>query len=125
MKIFLSLLIIVLSSSFVFTQTKQEKEIRLSVKEIKKRIIKEEFLDIPQEVKNCHGTGILTLRVKVDQNGIVKSLQLISGICPKVNEYIVKAVENWKFKPLRIDNENVSFRGFIQVPFCYGAFGGC
>ncbi len=125
MKIILSLVILVSFSSVAICQTEQGKEVRLSPKEINKRIIKREFPNVPQSVRDCHATGTVTLRVKVDQNGIVKSLQFVSGICPKVNEYIEEVVANWKFKPLRIDSENVSFRGFIQVRFCYGAFAGC
>lgn len=125
MKIFLSLILIALFFLPVFAQTEQEKEVPLPPKKLKERIVKQEFPDVPQSVRDCHATGTFRFYVKVDTEGKVKSVNLVSGLCKAANEYTEKAVANWKFKPLEADGKKVSFRGVIEVPFCYGGFGAC
>jgi len=125
MKIFLFFILIALFFLPVFAQTEQEKEVRLPPKEMKERIVKQEFPDVPQSVRDCHARGTLRFYVKVDTEGKVKSVNLVSGLCKAANEYTEKAVVNWKFKPLEVDEKKVSFRGVIEVPFCYGGFGAC
>ena len=125
MKIVLSLILIALLFLSVFAQTEQEKEVRLPPKEMKERIVKQEFSDVPQSVRDCHATGTFRFYVKIDTEGKVKSANLVSGLCKAANEYTEKAVANWKFKPLKVEEKKVSFRGIIEVPFCYGGFGAC
>jgi hypothetical protein len=125
MKFFLSFIFIALLLFPVFAQTEQEKEVRLPPKAMKERIVKQEFSDVPQSVKDCHGRGTFTFFVKVDTEGKVKSAKLVSGLCKAVNEYIEMTVTNWKFKPLKVAEKKTPFRGVIQIPFCYGSFGSC
>ncbi len=113
------------TSALSQAESNQEKVISLSAKAMKKRIIKQEFSDIPQSVRDCHATGAFYLRVKVDQEGIVKSANLYSGGCQKANEYVEKTIAGWKFKPLKVNKRKVSFVGHIAIPFCYGSFGSC
>lgn len=106
-------------------ESNQEKEISLSAIAMKKRIIKREFSDIPQSVRDCHATGAFYLRVKVDQEGRVKSTNLYSSPCLKANQYVEKTIASWKFKPLEVNKRKVSFVGHIAIPFCYGSFDSC
>lgn len=96
---------------------------------MKKRVVKMGFPDVPQEVKLCHAKGALYLLIMVDQEGVVKNVKYISGInhsiCRRLREYVEQTVANWEFKPLKIKKEKVSFKGVIEVPFCYGSFGSC
>jgi hypothetical protein len=122
MKIFLFLTFIFLFSSVVFAQTIQEKIVHLSSKAIKKRVIKQEFSDIPQSVLDCQATGTFSLYIQVNQEGRVVKATLYAGLCPKADLYVEKTVATWKFKPLQVNKRRVSFIGHIAIPFHYGRF---
>jgi len=123
MKIFLSFIFIVLFFLPVLAQTEQEREVRLPPKKMKERIFKQGFSDVPQSVRDCHATGTFVFYVKVDTHGDVKSAKLIKGLCKDANEYIERAIANWKFKPLEIVTKKTAFRGVVEIPFWYGSFG--
>ena len=89
---------------------------------MRERIVKQEFPDVPESVRNCHRTGSLLFLVEVNSNGTVRSVKPITSICKSVSEYAVRAIGIWKFKPLKISNTPVPFRGVIAIPFCYGSF---
>lgn len=124
MKIVFFLFIAVLLSSVAFSQN-QEDEVRLSSKEMDERIIKRQYPDVPESVREYHATGTIVLRVGVDKEGIVKNVRLVRGINRNVDEYLEKTISNWRFNPLVIDEKKTSFRGVIAVQFCYGSFGSC
>jgi TonB family protein len=116
--------VMLVTSGLAQQKSNQEKAIHLSNKAIRKRIIKQEFLNIPQGVRDCHVTGSFFLRLRVNQDGRVENAKLLtSGPCQEVNEYVEKAVSNWKFKPLKLNKRNVPFVGNIVIPFWYGGFG--
>ena len=124
MKFLLSFIFIVLFSFTVPAQLEQ-KEVALSSKKIKERIVKPEFPDVPQDVRDCHARGTFVLYVKVNAEGNVKSAKLVSGLCKSANEYVEETVASWKFKVLEVDGKATAFRGVVNVPFCYGGFGDC
>ena len=125
MKIFLSLTLIVLFSPIIFSQTEPNKEVRLSLADMKARIIKQEFPDVPESVRRFHAKGSIFLFVSVDEQGKVKSAKLFSKFFASLKEYLEKAAANWEFKPLKVDEKQVSFRGVIVITFCYGNFSDC
>ncbi len=88
-------------------------------------MVKQEFPNVPQEVRDCHARGTFRVRVKVDAEGIVKSAKLISGLCKDANNYVEETVASWKFKVLEIDGKPTPFRSIVQISFCYGFFGAC
>lgn len=122
LKIGISLLIIIVLSSIVFTQAVEDKAIRLSVKEISKRIIKRQFPDPPESVRECHATGSFNVLVRVSDDGNVQSSKIINGFCKSNYEYLERTVSNWKFKPLKINKAARPFRGIIVIPFWYGTY---
>ncbi len=125
MKIFLSFMLVSIFPLTAFSQAKQEKVIYLSSKKIKERVVQKEFPDVPQSVRNCHAKGTFNFFVTVDVDGKVKSAKLINGLCDKANKYTGKAIANWKFKILEVENKATAFRGLIIIPFCYGNFESC
>lgn len=125
MKFYLNFIFIFLFSINVFAQTEQKKEVSLPSQKIKERIVKQEFLDVPQNVRECHARGTFNFYVKVDAEGNLKSAKLISGLCKNANEYVEKAIVSWKFKVLEIEGKAVAFRGVLLISFCYGGFGDC
>ena len=125
MKILLSFAFLALSALTVFAQTEQPKEVFLNSKKMKARIAKQEFSDIPQNVRDCHARGTFLFYVKVDEEGNAKSAKIVSGLCKDVNEYLEKTIAAWKFRPLKVDETKTAFRGVVEVPFCYGSFRAC
>lgn len=123
MKILIALFFILILSCVVFAQTNKKKIVLLPSKLFKERIVKQEFPNVPQKIRDCHGRGTITLRILVNENGKTEAVNFISGICEsKMAEYLEETISEWKFKPLEIDDEKVAFRGILQIPFCYGSF---
>jgi len=120
---FLSLSILLLCFSIsIFSQAEQKKSISLSPSKMKEQIVKQEFLNVPQEVRKHHATGTLRFRISVDEIGKIENIQPLNKYSDSLNEYLEKTIRTWKFKPLVVDEVNVSYRGIIVIPFCYGSF---
>ena len=117
--------LIFLTANTVFPQTGVEKEIRLSLKSMKKRIVNQSFPEIPESVRQCHVKGSLVFHVRVDTEGKVKEIAKVTGLCTSADSFIQQAVANWCFQPLKSSGRVVPFRGIIQIPFCYGGIGSC
>lgn len=122
MKILLPTIFLICFSLPVFSQTEQKKIVRLSSLKIKEKIVKFEFPNVPQEIRDFHAQGQFLLRLVVDENGKVKEIISLTKFSEKVNEYLKGTVKNWQFEPLKINGEKVSYNGIIFIPFCYGSF---
>jgi outer membrane biosynthesis protein TonB len=123
MKIILPVIFIALFSSVVSAQTKSVKATTLSSRKTKVKIIKREFPEVPEKVRDYHARGIIRVLVFVNEEGTVGKANLISfNYYRHLNDYIEKTVADWKFEPRVIDEKNVSFKTVIEIPFCYGSF---
>lgn len=123
MKIILPVIFITLFSSVVSAQTKSVKATTLSSRKTKVKIIKREFPEVPEKVRDYHARGIIRVLVFVNEEGTVGKANLISfNYYRHLNDYIEKTVADWKFEPRVIDEKNVSFKTVIEIPFCYGSF---
>ncbi|HEX8369130.1 MAG TPA: energy transducer TonB [Pyrinomonadaceae bacterium] len=123
MKIILPVIFITLFSSVVSAQTKSVKATTLSSRKTKVKIIKREFPEVPEKVRDNHARGIIRVLVFVNEEGTVGKANLISfNYYRHLNDYIEKTVADWKFEPRVIDEKNVSFKTVIEIPFCYGSF---
>jgi outer membrane biosynthesis protein TonB len=123
MKIIFTAIFILLFSFSVSAQTESNKAILLSTKKTKVKIIKREFPDVPEKVRDYHARGMIRVLVLVGEEGNVKRAGMFSfGDNQDLKDYIEKTVANWKFEPRIIDEKNVSFRAVIEIPFCYGSF---
>jgi hypothetical protein len=122
MKVLLVLIFLNLFSAGLSAQTKPAKTVYLSKKQIGVRIVKKEFPNVPENVRDCHAQGMMRMLAFVDEAGNVEKAEPVSSLCKAVGEYLKKTVSNWKFKPLAVDEKNVSFKAVIEIPFCYGSF---
>ena len=122
MRFLLIAILLVCFSLSVFSQTEQKKSISLSPSKMKEQIVKQEFLNVPQEVRKYHATGTWRFRVSVDETGKIENILPLNKYSDSLNEYLEKTIRTWKFKPLVVDEVNVSYRGIIFIPFCYGSF---
>lgn len=123
MKSILSILFVVLFSFSIFAQKESEKDVRLSGNKLKVEIIKRDFPDVPQSVREYHARGMIRVRVSVDEEGNVKKAILVSFTQSKdLKDYVEKTVAGWKFKPYEVDGERKPFTKVIEIPFCYGSF---
>ncbi|HSK73283.1 MAG TPA: TonB family protein [Pyrinomonadaceae bacterium] len=122
MRFLLSTIFLICFSLSAFSQTEQKKVIPLASLKIKERIVKFEFPNVPQEVRDFHARGQFRLRFVVDENGKVKEINSLSKFSEKVNEYLEETIKNWQFKPLKINGEKISYSGIVVIPFCYGSF---
>lgn len=118
-----ALFFILIFSCAVFAQTDKEKSVSISPKALKERIIKQEFPDVPEEIRRYHAKGVLNLRVSVDEDGNVKKVNIITEFTNKtLSDYLQKTIFDWKFKPFEKNGKRVSVTGILQIPFCYGSF---
>lgn len=120
MRIFLITSILLCFGIGAYAQEIQIKT-RLSMAEMAKRVTKCSFKQVPQDVRERHGTGTATLLIYVNQEGKVYSVSPLTKLGP-VTDYLRTAVLDWKFRPLEENGTRVTFKGLIQVPFWYGAF---
>ncbi len=109
----------------VFSQTEEEKVVPLSSLKIKERIVKQEFPNVPQEVRNYHSRGKFRYFIIVDKNGKAKEIKPLSEVSKRVDKYLEQTIKNWQFKPLEVNGEKISYKTIILIPFCYGSFNLC
>ncbi len=118
-----ALFFVLIFSFSVFSQTEAKERVFLPTKLFKERIIKQDFPDVPQEIKEFHARGSITVHISVDEKGKAEKVNVISGFSEEqITDYLTKTITEWKFKPLEIDGRKVPFKGILQTPFCYGSF---
>ncbi|MGI9054508.1 MAG: hypothetical protein ACR2F2_01765 [Pyrinomonadaceae bacterium] len=123
---FLSITIFLICFSIsAFSQTEQEKVVSLSALKVKGTIVKQEFSNIPQEVRDFHARGQFRYFIIVDKNGKVKEIKPLSEFSKRVDDYLTVTIKKWQFKALDLDGEKVSYKTVILIPFCYGSFSRC
>jgi TonB family protein len=70
----------------------------------------------PQEAKDRHVEGTVLLSVKIDKEGNVNHVELISGH-PLLAPAAIEAVEQWKYKPYLLNGNPVEVETQVQVNF--------
>ena len=122
MRVFLIIILLFVFSITVFSQVEKKTVVRLSPSKIKEKIIEQDFPNVPRQIREHHATGKWRFLITVDEDGKVKEVYALSKYPDFLNEYLEKTIKSWKFKPLNINEENVSFTGILFIPFCYGSF---
>lgn len=61
--------------------------------------------------------GFVTLELKVGTQGVVESVQVLYRTSPLAVKSAVRAIEQWKFKPAKLDGEPVTAWVVYSLPF--------
>lgn len=70
----------------------------------------------PQTAKMAHITGLVTVYLEIDENGVVKTISRING--PQLLRQAAEdAARRWKFRPMVVDGQPVRVQGFINFNF--------
>ena len=70
----------------------------------------------PPDAKAQHIQGVVLLQVKIDKEGSVYDVQLISGH-PQLAPAAIDAVKQWKYKPYLLNGYPVDVETQITVNF--------
>jgi TonB family protein len=70
----------------------------------------------PDEAKQAHVQGLVTLQGEIDKNGNIEGLTLVSGH-PMLAPAAIEAVTQWKYKPYLLAGEPVAVETQIVVNF--------
>jgi protein TonB len=70
----------------------------------------------PVIAKTSHISGIVRLRAIIATNGSVRQLEVLSGN-PILAQSAVAAVHEWRYRPTRLDGNDVEVETFITVNF--------
>ena len=101
-------------------QSAEETFVTLHWDEMKARLIKKKFRNIPGSVRSLHAKGTVNILVKVDGAGRPIHADVISTGAQ--NRCRIRELLEWKFEPLEIEGRRRSFRGVVTLNFCYGNF---
>lgn len=70
----------------------------------------------PQTAKMAHITGLVTVYLEIDENGVVKAVNSANG--PQLLRQAAEdAARRWKFRPTVVDGQPVRVQGFINFNF--------
>ena len=61
-----------------------------------------------------------TLDVVIDENGLVESAAIVSGLIPRYNPLVLAATKAWRYRPATVDGVPVKFRKRIQITLVPG-----
>lgn len=70
----------------------------------------------PEPAKKDHVSGVVLLRVTVDEQGAVSDITLVSGH-PLLNKAAVSAVRQWKYSPMLLNGQPVPVISTVTVIF--------
>jgi len=73
-------------------------------------------LEYPEEARQAHIQGTVILQVRIDKEGNVVSLELISGH-PMLAATAIAAVRQWKYRPYLLNGEPVEVDTQVLVNF--------
>lgn len=74
----------------------------------------------PEAAKKAGIQGIISLNVKVDEQGNVSEVESWAGNKPVLAQAAVRAVKTWKYHPVLIENEPFAFSGEVIFTFRLG-----
>ena len=70
----------------------------------------------PQTARMAHITGLVTVYLEIDENGVVKTVNSTNG--PQLLRQAAEdAARRWKFRPTVVDGQPVRVQGFINFNF--------
>jgi len=70
----------------------------------------------PQTAKMAHITGLVTVYLEIDENGVVKAVNSTNG--PQLLRQAAEdAARRWKFRPMIVGGQPVRVQGFINFNF--------
>jgi len=72
--------------------------------------------EYPAEARDAHIQGVVVLKVRIDKEGNVADIQLISGH-PLLAPAAIEAVKQWKYKPYLLNGTAVEVDTQVQVNF--------
>jgi len=72
--------------------------------------------EYPEEARQAHIQGTVILQVRIDKEGNVVSLELISGH-PMLAATAIAAVRQWKYRPYLLNGEPVEVDTQVLVNF--------
>lgn len=70
----------------------------------------------PTEARKAHVQGIVSLQALIAKTGEVRELQVLSGD-PKLVPAAIDAVKQWRYAPIRLNDDPVEIRTVIDVDF--------
>lgn len=70
----------------------------------------------PEQAREKGTSGVVTLKVRVNEQGLVEAVKLLFSI-PLLDQAAIDAVKQWKFDPKIINNEAVPVVFSVKVPF--------
>lgn len=81
-------------------------------------ILMNEFkIPYPEEAKTKKIQGPVVLQLLIDDQGVVRKAELISGPGAGLNEAALVAVRKFKFRPARLDEKNVAVKTTYRYNF--------
>ncbi len=92
------------------------RRIRVSSEVAQGMLVKKVNPDYPPEAKHVHVQGTVLLKVNIDEDGKVATVELISGH-PLLAPAAVDAVKQWKYKPYLLNNVPVEVETNVEVNF--------
>jgi TonB family protein len=91
-------------------------KLRVSQGVMEKNLVSKVTPDYPQEAKDARIQGDVILRVTIDPKGNVSQVKPISGH-PLLMQSAMDAVKQWKYKPLKLNDEPVEVETTVWVQF--------
>lgn len=70
----------------------------------------------PLVAREAGKTGLVVLRVTIDEAGQVEDISIMKGEAPFI-EAAVKAVKTWKYSPAMLDGKAIRVYRIIKIPF--------
>lgn len=90
--------------------------VRVSAGVLQGLLVRKVDPEYPSEARAQSIQGIVLLRVKVDKEGNISSLEAVSGP-PELADAAVEAVRLWKYRPYLLNGQAVEVESQVQVNF--------
>ena len=96
--------------------TTGEPMIRISTGVLAAKVIKSsQIVYSPDELKTNHTS--IVVRVTVNESGVPEKPEIVSSMNPVLNERVLEAVKQYRFKPAQLDDQNVPER--VNLTFVF------
>jgi protein TonB len=73
--------------------------------------------EYPSKLKQGGVSGVVALKVEIDENGAVTACSVSKSSNPEFEQPAMDAVKNWKFKPAQKGGNPVKVRLLIPIQF--------